>query len=713
MNTPFDSPYEKEIVPGLRREWMLLVRRRWLIIGIAAVALLGALTYNLGVRPLFTGLAIVSAGESIPSQPYVRLNLDVPRLRQVIDKEIARITSRELLSSVAERLTEAQKTELARGPLGPWYSRLRFGMKPAAQGEKAPSKAELVTALRSRLRVRWRDPSTWIDIQVDGDDGEAVAEFANDVAKLYVAETAAANQGALNEVRTSIDSELETKQEQLGKQLSGLRELGSESGLGDLPARRAILERQVRAFQDALVAAQMARVGTAATSREAAQIDNGALVAANDARVVAAQARVSDLEDRERALLATLGDQHPEVVTIREQLKTARDRLAAAHVAIEKTADSTYTLAVKEEARLQANLQRVQKELASLDRGSLGYSIEQKKADASRLAVDQMIKRREDSAVIVIEAELIQTASPSSVPSSPKKRENVSYALLAGLVVGLLIAWLIERFDDSIQSPDDIKDILGLPFLGMVPLVRKLNAGSLAAGLKDGKTGFADSLRVVRTNLMFGPAETRPKVIVFTSASPADGKSTVACGVALLLQETEGTVLLIDGDLRRPSVHTLLDVPAEPGLSNLLSDPPDKSKLPKLKTTKSPHAEIDVLAAGPPMTVSAARLGSEAMRNLVDQARKKYDWVIIDSPPALGLPDAGVLATMADAVVIVCSGDKTPRQALRSVTDQLNALGGKVVGVVLNRLNMERHSYYYGRHYSAYYGVEEKQTARP
>jgi capsular exopolysaccharide synthesis family protein len=315
-----------------------------------------------------------------------------------------------------------------------------------------------------------------------------------------------------------------------------------------------------------------------------------------------------------------------------------------------------------------------------------------------------MIQRQELQVAIVIKAEVIQSAVPSPIPSSPQKRQNFTYALIGGLVAGVVLAWLIERFDDTIQSPDDVRHVLGLPFLGVVPRIANLGERPIAAAIADTRTGFSDSLRVVRTNLMYGAPHLRPKVLVFTSASPGDGKSTVAAGIALLLHESQAKVLLIDGDLRRPSLHTLLDVPAGPGLSDLLAKEPPV----KLEIVPGPASGVDVLAAGPPLTASAARLGSANMRALLAQARERYDWVIIDSPPSLGLPDASVLATLADAVVVVCSGDKTPRQALESVGEQLRSVGAHLLGVVLNRVDMDRHSYYYGRHYSAYYGQEEK-----
>jgi capsular exopolysaccharide synthesis family protein len=207
---------------------------------------------------------------------------------------------------------------------------------------------------------------------------------------------------------------------------------------------------------------------------------------------------------------------------------------------------------------------------------------------------------------------------------------------------------------------------------------------------------------VVRTNLIYGSAEARPKVLAFTSASPGEGKSTVAAGLAILFAQNKARVLLIDADLRRPSIHLLLDVTQSPGLSGVLSAEGPVN----LVARSGPVRGLDVIPAGAPQNLSAERLGSNTMKTLIDQARDRYDWVIIDSPPALGLSDAAVIATLADGIVVVCSGDKTPRQAVRHVADQLRAVRATVLGVVLNRVDLHRHSYYYGRYYSAYYGAE-------
>jgi len=411
---------------------------------------------------------------------------------------------------------------------------------------------------------------------------------------------------------------------------------------------------------------------------------------------------VAELEDREAQLLATLGPRHPDVVAVQQQLEAAKQRLSLEMGSLEEGADSEYQLAVNEETRLKSNMARIQKELADVERESLGYSLERKKFEASRSSIESLFQRQANASPTILDAQVVQSARPNSVPVSPQRQRNFLFALIGGLVGGVLLAWMADRFDDSVQSPEDVKEGLGLPFLGIIPLIRRLPQGSLQPAINDMKNGLADSLRVVRTNLIYGSAEGRPKVLAFTSASPGEGKSTVAAGLAILFAQNKARVLLIDADLRRPSVHQLLSLSQSPGLSGALAAEGPTT----LVTRNGPVRGLDVLPAGTPQNLSAERLGSDAMKALIDQARSRYDWVIIDSPPALGLSDASVIATLADGIVVVCSGDKTPRQAVRHVADQLKAVRAKVLGVVLNRVDLHRHSYYYGRYYSPYYGAE-------
>ena len=691
-----------DIVPGLRREWMIVVRRRRLVALGLVSALVGATIYNYTLRPVYEGFSVVAIAEAMAANPLARMSTEVTRLGAILERQRALIRSPDFASRLVATLDPAAQKELSQGPIGSWPDRMRaeWGRLIGAEGRDAPT--DSIAAFRSRLRVTGESKSTWIEVRVSAYDPKVAADLANAVMDQYLRETEASNNRAVDQSRQVLGAQVEEKEQRLTEQLSGLREMGGRSGLGDVEIRKAMLEREYRAFQEALVNAQTARVGREARRREATQLRGGVAAVRSDPLIRAATARVSELEDREGALLSTLGPKHPDVIAVQQQLAAARVRLSQEMGSLEEGADSEYQLAVNEETRLKANMARIQKELADVEKESLGYSLERKKFEASRSSIETLFQRQANASPTILDPQIVQSARPNRVPVSPQRQRNFLYAIIGGLIGGLLLAWMAERFDDSVQSPEDVKEGLGLPFLGIVPLIRRLPQGSLAPAIGDAKNGLADSLRVVRTNLIYGSAEARPKVLAFTSASPGEGKSTVAAGLAILFAQNKARVLLIDADLRRPSVHQLLNVPQSPGLSGVLSAEGPVN----LVARAGPVRGLDVIPAGTPQNLSAERLGSDAMKALIDQARSRYDWVIIDSPPALGLSDASVIATLADGIVVVCSGDKTPRQAVRHVADQLRAVRAAVLGVVLNRVDLQRHSYYYGRYYSPYYGAE-------
>jgi capsular exopolysaccharide synthesis family protein len=698
-----------DVVPGLRREWMIVVRRRRLVALGFFGAILGTTIYNYSLRPVYEGLAVVTIAETMATNRMARMSTEMTRLGILIERQRALIKSPELAARVAPSLSPRAQTELSHGPIGSWADRMRseWARVTGAEGSGAP--VDSVAALRSRLRVTGETKSTWLEIRFAAYDPAVAAEVANALMEQYLKDTEEANKLAVENSERVLGEQVEEKEQRLTEQLSGLRQLGGRSGLGDLEVRKAMLEREYRAFQEALVSAQTSRVGREARRREATQLKGGVAAIRSDPLIRAASSRVTELEDRERTLLATLGPEHPDVIVVREQLEGARQRLAQEMGALEQGADSEYQLALNEESRLKKNMARIQRELADVEKEALGYSLERRKFEASRSSIDTLVQRQANASTAIVDAQVLQSARPPAVPISPQRQRNFLYSLIGGLIGGLLLAWMAERFDDSVQSPEDVKEGLGLPFLGIVPLIRKLPQGSIAPAIADAKNGLADSLRVVRTNLIYGSAELRPKVLAFTSATPGEGKSTVAAGLAILFAQNKARVLLIDADMRRPTAHQLLNLAQSPGLSGMLAAEGPVTLAPR----SGPVRGLDVLTAGAPQEHSAERLGSEAMKSVIAQARSRYDWVIIDSPPTLGLSDAAVISTLADGMVVVCSGDKTPRQAVRHVVDQLRAVRASVLGVVLNRVDLGRHSYYYGRYYSAYHGPDRHGGEKP
>ncbi|HRB11821.1 MAG TPA: hypothetical protein PKU70_02330, partial [Vicinamibacteria bacterium] len=329
-----------DIVPGLRREWMIVVRRRRLVALGLVVSLVGATVYNYTLRPVYEGLAVVAIAEAMAANPLARMSTEVTRLGAILERQRVLIRSPEFASRTVPSLDPAAQKELSNGPIGSWPDRMRseWARLIGATGTDAPTDA--VAAFRSRLRVTGEAKSTWIEIRFAAYDPKVAADVANAVMDQYLRETEDSNTRAVEQSRQMLGAQVDEKEQRLTEQLSGLREMGGKSGLGDLEIRKAMLEREFRAFQEALVNAQTARVGREARRREATQLRGGVAAVRSDPLIRAATARVSELEDRETTLLSTLGPKHPDVIAVQQQLAAARQRLAQEMGSLEEGADS-------------------------------------------------------------------------------------------------------------------------------------------------------------------------------------------------------------------------------------------------------------------------------------------------------------------------------------------------------------------------------------
>jgi polysaccharide biosynthesis transport protein len=290
-----------------------------------------------------------------------------------------------------------------------------------------------------------------------------------------------------------------------------------------------------------------------------------------------------------------------------------------------------------------------------------------------------------------------------SGPFLPRRKRNLNLALIIGLALGVGLTLLFEQLDNSIKTPDDVKDQLGLPFLGMVPDVNlKTGAQGVRPSpliMKSPQSPVAEAYRVVRTNLVFSSAESSGRVFLVSSANPGEGKTTTTVNLASSLALSGARVLAVDADLRRPTMHQHFGVNKAPGLSDLIVGKCQPSEAVQETRFKG----LQVLPCGYVPPNPAELLASPSMRQILIALRAHYDWVLVDTPPILAMADTPILASLVDGLVLVTAADVTPRPAVLRAVDQIHKVNGKVVGVVLNKVNLERNAYYYSQYYGEYY----------
>jgi capsular exopolysaccharide synthesis family protein len=298
---------------------------------------------------------------------------------------------------------------------------------------------------------------------------------------------------------------------------------------------------------------------------------------------------------------------------------------------------------------------------------------------------------------------VVEKAETPRGPVLPRKMRSYQVAVILGLLVGIGLALGFEHMDNTFKTPEDVREHLQLPFLGMVPDVGlKPAPGAGARGpqlVKSPNSAVADAYRVLRTNLIFSSAETSGRVILVTSANPAEGKTTTLANLAVALAQNGAKVLAVDADLRRPTLYQHFGVVKAPGLADLIVGKAAAS----LAIHSTRIEGLQLLPCGYQPPNPAELLGSPMMKQIVDALRAHYEWVLIDAPPLLSMADAPVLCPLVDGVVLVIAAESATKPAVMRAVDQVQSVGGKVAGLVLNKVNLERNSYYYSQYYGEYY----------
>lgn len=289
-----------------------------------------------------------------------------------------------------------------------------------------------------------------------------------------------------------------------------------------------------------------------------------------------------------------------------------------------------------------------------------------------------------------------QRASVPDKPVVPQKPRDIAIGALVGLALGMGLAVLRDRLDNTLKTTQTLEEIAGTGAVGIIPLDRKLNDCSTISFDSD-SSATAEAFRKLRTNLQFLAVDNPPRVIVVASSTPSEGKSTTSINIALALAEANHNVVLIDGDLRRPSLAKYLGIIGSAGFSSVLSGGVALAEV--LQDTSFPR--LTVLASGPTPPNPSELLGSLAAKKLLAELRTKFDYVVIDSPPLLAVTDGAILAADSDGVLLVTRAAKTKREQVAHSVGILNDVGATLLGAILNMVPTRRSSAY---NYSYYYG---------
>ncbi len=436
----------------------------------------------------------------------------------------------------------------------------------------------------------------------------------------------------------------------------------------------------------------------------------------------------ADLKIQVAQLSTQFGNAYPKVVQLNTQLKEVDAQLQTEMTKVVSRVRSGYLAALQHESMLRQALDNQKQEANKLNESAIEYSLLKRDVESYRTLYEGLMEKLKEAGVTAgLRSNNIRSVDKARVPtypSEPNVPRNLVFALALGLSTGIGLAFLLEGIDNTVRTPEQAQAISALPSLGMIPLGSKSGLEAAAERLTVAssreavelvtqsrpQSQMAESYRALRTSLLLTSLGGPPKVILITSALPQEGKTTTSINTAIVLAQKGTRVLLIDADLRRPSIHKALGMGPKTGLSNVLTG---NATLQQAVARSGILPTLFVLTAGTPPPNPAELLASSNMKDILAELREQYDHIIVDTPPTLSVTDAVVMSTRADAVVLVIRSGQTTKQALRRARDLLMQVNARVAGVLLNAVDLTSPDYYYYYEYQGKYGHRYYQEDEP
>jgi succinoglycan biosynthesis transport protein ExoP len=431
------------------------------------------------------------------------------------------------------------------------------------------------------------------------------------------------------------------------------------------------------------------------------------------------RSRQADLKIQVADLSTQFGPSYPKLTQLDNQLKEIDSQIQAELKKVVAKVRGQYTAAVQREEMLHEALDKQKQEANKLNESAIEYSLLKRDVDTNRQLYEGLLEKLKEAGVAAglksNNFRIVDGARPPQSPIEPNIPRNLMFAVALGLASGVGLAFLLESLDNTVRTAEQAQLISGVASLGMIPLGSKSaregpNPKRLViAASKESvelvtqvrpQSQMAESYRALRTSLLLSNLGAPPKVVMITSALPQEGKTTTSINTAVVLAQKGVRVLLIDADLRRPTIHKTLGMGPHSGLSNVLTG---STTLEQAITRTAVLPNLFVLAAGTPPPNPAELLASSNMKNVLDQLKEQFDHIVIDTPPSLSVTDAVVLSARADAVILVIRSGQTTKQALRRSRDILMQVNAKVIGVLLNAVDLTSPDYYYYYEYQGKY----------
>ena len=569
-----------------------------------------------------------------------------------------------------------------------------------------------IDALRKQLQVIPRRETGLIEISLYGSDKNEITEIVNAVADAYVERNIDKARERMSEAFDTIQQQLDVFEAEFATaERDRIESLSAEAGgmrIISVEGQQNVIKEKLRTLNEALNKVELDGLRVQKTLEQIRNMPaRGADLTiipemASDDRLATLFEQRGKIERDLESAKVDLKPNHPEVDRLEQQLGTVDERISDRRTVILGSIQTQFEMLQDQERSLRTRIRNEEAFSVEVVEASADYAQKKSRADIKERVLQTIDKALNEvqlgSQFLTNNVAVLDHATTPQWPVKPRKKVIVAIGALLGLLMGVGVAFFVDYLDNTFRDPEDLEKYLGLAVLAVVPKMRD--------DVEDDR-GLREAYQSLRTSVIFSSLNRQRKVILITSTSPQEGKSSTIANLARVLASSGEKVAVLDCDMRRPTQHVHLKVERGRGLTNYLTAPIEERDW-KIYGQQVEDGTVDAYAAGPIPPSPPELLSGDRFKQMVSEMRDEYDWVLIDSPPAASLADATTLAGVADMLVLVVKHNATDRDLVYKSLQRLKSFNEHVAGAVLNNVDLER-TYNRDYYYAGYYYEERAQ----
>lgn len=718
---PFSAPVSQR-VPLFAQYLSIAKRRKWVILAATAGALVVGLIMTLLMTPLYTASATLEIQREARNFTMVQ-GVEAessPMDLEFYETQFGLLRARSLADRIATDMRlfdNAQFFDMyGASEADEWFQDGRVRPTESTRDERI---REAGNILLDHFYVAPVRLSRLVSIGFTSPDPAFSKRVVDSWAAHFIQSTLDRRFEATSYARRFLEERLGQLRARIDESERRLVDYASREGIVNLPATTPGAGEGAVTGERSLVADDLATINRelsrAMAERVLAQSRTGAAGGAvtealENQAIAGMRERRAELSAEYARMMVQFEPDYPPARAVQMQIAQLDRSITREEARVQTALRGTYQSTVQREQALRERVGELKSGVLDLRRRSIQYNIYQRDADTNRQLYDALLQRYKEIGVAggvgVNNISIVDVAEQPEKPSSPRLLLNMVVALFVGMALGVGSALVLEQIDEAVGDPGEVEANLNVPLLGTVP--RVLNIDPIEA-LQDRKSSLSEAYLSLQTNLAFSTDHGIPRTVAVTSSQPAEGKTTTSYALARSLARSSRRILLLDGDMRSPSLHRFFEMDNKKGLSNYLSGSDDLKEL----IRPSPYEGLSIMTAGPQPPSAAELLSSERVDKLIVELLESFDHVIIDVPPVMGLADAPLIASRVEGVVFVLESHQTKKSIARVAVRRLAAANAQIIGAVLTKFDAKRAYYGYGYDYgySYEYGEASKGTA--